>query len=115
MRILLVTHIRLLCDVLAEVLEEESDMQVTGCATSLDEVLDQAHQADVILISNRMSDGTALDLIRAIVRAGLPLKVIALGLSDSQEQVDEYIQAGAAGYVFKDDSLDDLIASIRNI
>jgi DNA-binding NarL/FixJ family response regulator len=112
-RVLLVNQIRLLGHVLAAVLEDESDMEVVGCATSVGEALDLAPKSDVILVNTRMSDGTALELIRAVTDAELPAKVLALGLAESKEQILHYVEAGAAGYVLKDDSVDDLLSRIR--
>jgi two-component system nitrate/nitrite response regulator NarL len=112
-RILLVDQIRLLCNVLAAVLEEKSDMKVVGCATSVSEALDAASESDVVLINTQMADGAALKLIRAIADAELPARVLALGLAESKEQILQYIQAGAAGYVLKDDSVDDLVERVR--
>jgi DNA-binding NarL/FixJ family response regulator len=112
-RVLLVNQIRLLGHVLAAVLEDEADMEVVACATSVSEALDLAPKSDVILVNTRMSDGTALELIRAIADAELPAKVLALGLAESKEQILHYVEAGAAGYVLKDDSVDDLLARIR--
>lgn len=112
-RVLLVNQIRLLGNVLAAVLEDEPDMEVVGCATSVDEALWLAPKSDVILANTRMSDGAAFKLIRAVTDAELPTKVLALGLAESKEQILYYVEAGAAGYVLKDHSVDDLLARIR--
>ena len=112
-RVLLVNQIRLLCNVIAAVLEDEPDMEVVGCATSVGEALDLAPKSDVILVNTRMSDGAALELIWAVAEADLPAKVLALGLAESKEQILQYVEAGAAGYVLKDDSVDELLARVR--
>ncbi len=112
-RVLLVNEIRLLCNVIAAVLEDEPDMEVVGCATSVDQALELTSRSDVILVNSRMSDGATLKLIRAVTEAELPTKVLALGLAESKEQILPYVEAGAAGYVLKDDSVDDLLERIR--
>lgn len=113
-RVLLVNQIRLLCHILAAVLEEEPDMEVAGCATSVGEALAQAPEVDVILVNTQMSDGTALEVIREISDAEMPVKILALGLAETKTQILPYVEAGAAGYVLKDDSVDDLLGRIRN-
>ena len=40
-------------------------------------------------------------------------KVLALGLTEEKKLVLRYVEAGAARYVLKDDSLDDLIENVR--
>lgn len=112
-KVLLVNQIRLLCNVIAAVLEDEPDMEVVGCATSVGEALDLAPKSDVILVNTRMPDGAALEFIRSFVDAELPAKVVALGLAESKEQILQYVEAGAAGYVLKDDSVEDLVERIR--
>jgi two-component system nitrate/nitrite response regulator NarL len=112
-RVLLVNHIELLGNVIAAVLDDEHDMKVVGCATSLDEAVNLAPESDVILVNTRMPDGAALELIRTVTGAELPAKVLALGLAESKEQILHYVEAGAAGYVLKSDSVDDLLARIR--
>jgi DNA-binding NarL/FixJ family response regulator len=112
-RVLLVNQIRLLSNVMAAVLGDEPDMEVVGCATSVREAMDLAPKSDVILVNTRMSDGAALRLVRAVGDADLPAKVLALGLAESKEQILQYVEAGAVGYVLKDDSVEDLLERIR--
>ena len=112
-RVLLVNQIRLLCNVIAAVLEDEPDMEVVGCATSVEQALDLAPRSDVLLVNTRMSDGAALEVIRAVTDAELSTKVLALGLAESRAQILPYVEAGAAGYVLRDDSVDDLLGRIR--
>jgi DNA-binding NarL/FixJ family response regulator len=42
-------------------------------------------------------------------------KVLALGLSEEKKRILRYVEAGAAGYVLKDDSLDDLVSTVRAV
>jgi DNA-binding NarL/FixJ family response regulator len=113
-RVLIVNEIFLLCDVLAAVLEDESDMQVVGYALTVNDAINLAPTADVILVNIRPSDGIALDLIGKVMGARLPAKVVVLGLSDTADEVIRYIQAGAAGYVLEDNSVDELLERIRD-
>ena len=43
------------------------------------------------------------------------IDVVVLGISDNKDRVLQFIEAGAAGYVFKDSSVDDLINTIRAV
>jgi DNA-binding NarL/FixJ family response regulator len=114
-RVLIVDQIPLFCHVLAAVVEDEPDMQVVGCTTSVDEALHLSSNLDVILVNTRMSNGSALQLIRSVSEAELPTKVLALGLTESKEQILHYVQAGASGYVLKDDTVDSLLEWIRGV
>ena len=114
-RILLVDQVRLVGHVLAAVLEDEADMKLVGCATSVDEALSLAAGSDVILVNTRLTGGAALKIIRAVAGSRLPAKILALGLVETKEQVRPYVEAGAAGYVLADDSVHDLLERIRNV
>jgi DNA-binding NarL/FixJ family response regulator len=112
-RVLVVNEIQLIANVLSAVLGDEPDMGVIACATSAESALVWAPQCDVALVSTRLGDDDSLQLVRAMTEAAPSLKVLVLGLTESTGQVVQYAQAGAAGYVLKDDSVDDLVRRIR--
>jgi two-component system NarL family response regulator len=115
-RVLLVNEIRLMCNVIASVLEDEPDIVVVGRATSMEEALDMATEHyDVALVSTRLPDNGALTLIQSLVEAEPSVKILALGLSETKEQVLRFVEAGADGYVLKDNSVDALLKHIRSV
>lgn len=113
--ILLVNEIHLMGNVIAAALEDEPDINVVACVTNLDEALKivQDKEVDVALISTRLPDHGALKLTGAISELAPTAKVLALGLTEEKKRVLRYVEAGAAGYILKDDSLDDLIENVR--
>ena len=112
-RVLLVNEIRLIGNVIASALEDESDVEIVGGVTSLDEALALAPKSDVVLVSTRLPEDGALKLTGAIAEAHPSVKVLVLGLAETKGQVLQYVEAGAAGYVLKDDSVGDLLSCIR--
>ena len=113
--ILLVNEIRLIGNVIAAALEDEPDIQVVGRATSIDDALQivKEKDIDVALISTRLPQQGALKLTAAITRMAPETKVLALGLAEEKKRVLRYVEAGVTGYILKDDSLDDLIDTVR--
>jgi DNA-binding NarL/FixJ family response regulator len=113
--VLLVHDIPLICNVLAAALEDELDIEVVGHATSVDEALAQVAEldVDVVLVSTRLPGNGALKLTQAMTEAKPSVKVLVLGLTESKEHVLRYVEAGANGYVLKDDSVDELLTHIR--
>ena len=109
----LVNAIRILCNVIAAVLENEPDIEIAGSTTTMDEALDLARRCDVLVISTLVPDDAAFQITQAVVQANLTVKVLILGLAESKEEVLRYIEAGAAGYILQDDSVDDLLVKIR--
>jgi two-component system, NarL family, nitrate/nitrite response regulator NarL len=112
-RVVLVNAIRILCNVIAAVLENEPDIEIVGCATTTDEALDLARQCDVLVISTLVPGDAAFQITQTVVQAKLPIKVLILGLAESKAEILRYIEAGAAGYILQDDSVDDLLEKIR--
>jgi two-component system nitrate/nitrite response regulator NarL len=113
-RVLLVNQILLISNVMAAVLQDEPDMEVVGCVSSIDEALALASKADVALVGTGLAGNMALKVTRAITEANLPVKVLVVGLAESEKEILRYVQAGAAGYVLRDDSVEDLVERIRS-
>jgi DNA-binding NarL/FixJ family response regulator len=113
--VLLVHDTPLICSVIAAALEDEPDIKVAGCATSAGEALARAAQldVDVVLVSTRLPDKGALRLTQAMTEADPSVKILVLGLTESKEHILRYVEAGADGYVLKDDSVNELITHIR--
>ena len=112
-RVLLVNEVRLVSNVIATVMESVTDISAVGTAATLAEALAQLNRCDILLVSAGLPDDGALELTRAVIETNPAIRVLVLGLNESRERVLRYIEAGAAGYVLKDDSVDDLMARIR--
>jgi DNA-binding NarL/FixJ family response regulator len=113
-RLLLVTQIELIGNVVASMLEDESDMVIVGCVTTVEEAVVKAAESDVILVSPRLPENGALELTTIIAEHHPSVKVLAFGLAESKARVLEYVEAGADGYVARDDSVEDLLRRIRD-
>lgn len=113
--VLLVNEIRLMGNVIASALEDEPDIEVVGCATSVDEALEiiQRKNVDVVLASTRLPEQGALQLTEAVTERNPDTDVLVLGVTEKKERVLQYVEAGAVGYVLKDDSVEDMLETIR--
>lgn len=113
--LLLVNEIRLMGNVIVAALEDEPDISVVSCVTAYDEALQviREREVDVALVSTRLPDNGGLRLTSAIAEISPDTKVLALGLTEEKKRVLRYVEAGASGYILKDDSLEDLIEIVR--
>lgn len=113
--LLLVNETRLMGNVIAAALEGEPDIHVVACVTNVDDAMQivRDKDVDVALVSTRLPDQGALKLTNAITEFKPSTKVLALGLTEEKQHVLRYVEAGATGYVLKDDSLEGLIETIR--
>ena len=115
-KVLLVIEVRLIANLFASVLEDESGMEIAGFVFTLEDALEflETHQVDVVLVSAGLPDQDALKLTHTVMERSLATKVLVLGLSEeNQQNTLRYIEAGAAGYILKDSSLKELIDVIR--
>lgn len=113
--LLLVNEIRLMGNVIVAALEDEPDIHVVACVTTFDEAIRVVREmdVDVALVSTRLPDNGGLRLTSAIAEVDPSIKVLALGLTEEKKRVLRYVEAGASGYILKDDSLDDLVEIVR--
>ncbi len=112
-RVLIVEEVRAIGETIAAVLRSESDMEISGCATSLDAALPFLRGCDLALVNATADSDASAGVIRAIRKVAPRVKVVVMGLARSQHAILQCVEAGAAGYVLRDNSLADLITNIR--
>ena len=115
--LLIVNESGLIGNVISAALEDEPDITVVASVTSVEDALRvvQEQNVDVALVSTRLPDQGALELTRAITNLAPSTKVLALGLTEEKKRVLRYVEAGATGYILKDDSLEHLIETVRAV
>jgi DNA-binding NarL/FixJ family response regulator len=106
-----------MCEVFAAALEDEPDIEVLGTATSAEAALEQLAQQEhnMALISTNLPNGDALSLTEAITSVYPNVKVVILGMDNTETIIMRYIEAGAAGYVFSEDSVEELLQNLRAV
>ena len=87
-------------------LSKKSDIEVIGEADDEEEALDQIRHLDtnVVIIDSELPSLSGLDLTRQIRRHSPAISVIILASYEDDEQLLLAIQAGAAGYLIKSTS-----------
>src|SRR6266540_1603661 len=86
-KVLLVIEVRLIGNIFTSVLEDESDIKVTGCVATLEDALAfiQTREVDIALISADLRNQGALRFMHAVTDRSLPTKVLVLGLSEDNK------------------------------
>ena len=116
MKVLLVVEVPLIGSIFASVLEDEPDIAVAGSVATVQDALKfiQEQEVNIALISVGLPEQGALTLTRAIVERAPTIKILILGLlEDDRNSTLRYIEAGAAGYILKDSSLNEFLEVIR--
>lgn len=113
LRVLVVAEIRLYREGLVRIFERSGDIRVAGGAAGLVDALEQAARLrpDVAVIDLGDDDGRAA--VRAFARQEPALKIVALCVGEAPSEVLPWAEAGIAGYVTRDGSVDDLLEVVR--
>lgn len=115
-RVFLVDDNRLLREGLVSMLEEQEGLVVAGAAANGSDALEQikVQRPDVALIDIGMPDKDGIEVTQALHDEMPEVKVIILGMPDLTDEIMACIEAGAVGYVLKEDSFDHLVETIRS-
>jgi len=113
-RVLIVSDVRLYRDALAESLARHDSLSIVGSAPTPDDAIRQAAalSPDVILIDHALAD--SLRAIRLIGTVQPGIRLVILGIHESDKGVLACAEAGVAGYVPRDASLPDLCGVIES-
>jgi DNA-binding NarL/FixJ family response regulator len=72
-----------------------------------------AAEADVVLVDSGTDPSSARGMTRRIVRANPSARVMVLGCSEDQRDLEAAVRAGARGYVVKPAGPEDLVGALR--
>jgi DNA-binding NarL/FixJ family response regulator len=113
-RILIVSDIRIYREGLAESLQNRDGVTVVGTATCSDEAVCLAGELSptVVLIDHALPE--SLRTMRMVSELHPDIKVVALGLLESEDGVLACAEAGVAGYVPRDATLECLVATVQS-
>jgi len=102
---------------LRALLEASPEVTVIGEASDGHEAVQMANQLspDVILIDLSMPRMNGTEAIELMHRRNPELKIIALTVHRTEEYVRATLDAGANGYVLKDDTSNELVSSIHAV
>lgn len=112
-KVIVFSDIKIYCDGLANALESTGQINVIAAESKLDRVAVnkiKRHAPDVILLDMTMQDSCSVaeDVIELFPQA----KIVALAMPDNETNIVKCAEAGIAGYVAREASLDELIATL---
>ena len=102
---------------LTMVLADEVDIEVVGEAEDGDAAVAAAEQLapDVVLMDVRMPKRSGIEATRAIAEVVPTARIVMLTVSDEEEDLYEAVKAGAAGYLLKEISIEEVAEAIRAV
>lgn len=100
---------------LRTVLDYENDLTVVGEAKNGEEVITMVklYKPDILLMDMNMPILSGLEVLKAIKKDALEVKVLFLTVEDDRKTLIKAIEIGADGYVLKGSSTKELVEAIR--
>ena len=96
-------------------LNDASDIEIVGNATSAAEGLEAAHRLkpDVAIVDLKLPDMTGLDVIRRLGESQRSTRSVVVSIYGDDPYVTEALRLGAAGYVLKEAGAAEIVRAIR--
>ena len=114
--VLLVDDHRLITEVLGELIAHEADIEVVGRAATAAAAKRMAHslEPDVILMDHDLPDGDGAEAARDILLEHPHAKIVMLTGERSEQALIDAIEAGCAGFVPREQAVEQVIAAVRS-
>ena len=116
-RLAIVDDHKLARDGLRDMLADEPDIEVVGEAAAGHEALELCSRLrpDLLLMDVRMPGMDGLTATRNIKQRYPEISVLVVTMHDNPDHLIEALRAGAAGYVLKDSSQEEIISAVRRV
>jgi DNA-binding NarL/FixJ family response regulator len=113
--VLLVDDHALIRQGLRRAFEATDDLQVVGEAGSVAEamVMDRTHTPDVLVVDVNLSDGSGIDVVRAVRQARPATGLVVLTMYDGDEHLFAALEAGASAFVLKQAPASEVVDAAR--
>jgi two-component system nitrate/nitrite response regulator NarL len=113
-RIMIVGEIRLYRDGLADILGRKPGMQVVGTAADRDTAYRAVLQLRPDIVLFDMATTGSHEAVGTILKLVPDTRIVALGVADRERDVLDCAEAGVAGYVPPEATLDGLVEAIQD-
>jgi DNA-binding NarL/FixJ family response regulator len=115
--LVLIDDNRLLREGLAAMIHSQPGFKVLAASVDVEEALEKVRQSkpDVVLLDFGLEDHDSLSLTSTVHTEVPEARVIVMGLLPLQEDVADFVRAGASGFIMKNASFEDFFATIRAV
>jgi DNA-binding NarL/FixJ family response regulator len=114
-RLLIVDDHEMFAESLRVALDSEDDIEVVGTANSIRQAGDLVVRSapDVVLLDNRLPDGSGVEAIPDLKALRPAAKVVVLTAAADDSSLVAATEAGCAGFILKTSPLDELVSAVR--
>jgi DNA-binding NarL/FixJ family response regulator len=116
-KIVLVEDNRILREGIKAVINAQADLKVVAVSSGNHEamLLARTKKPHVILMDLGLRSANGLRMVKDLSTELPQIRVIGMGLIPSQLDVIEFVEAGAAGFILKDATLEEVMRTIRSV
>jgi len=116
-KVLIVDDHTIVREGLRQILEDTSDIAVTGEARSAQEVVNKvkSNNFDIVLLDISLPGRSGLDVLKQLKSIKPDLPILILSMHPEEQYAIRAIRAKASGYLTKESTSDELIKAIRKI
>lgn len=102
---------------LAELINQEPDLHVTGQATSAAAAMEMIEREvpDVAIVDISLEDRSGIELIKDLRSRQPELPILALSMHDEALYAERALRAGAKGYIMKQEATEKVMTAIRRV
>lgn len=115
--VLVIEDNRLVRDGLVALLEGQPDFRVVAAAEEAKVGLLQVKQTKphVVLLDASLGNTSSHRIVESVRKSAPDTRVIVMDLLPAQQDIIEFIKAGASGFIVKDATVDDFVNTIRSV
>ena len=116
-RLLIIEDNKLQREGISAMLKYQDDIQVVAALGEKVKVMDKIHdlRPDVLLLDIGLPNYNILKLVISLKKKFPWTKVIIMGFVPVQAEINQYVNAGATGFIFKDAAIDEFLKTIRSV
>lgn len=102
---------------LAQVIEDTEGLELLGAAATYSEASARLEEQlpDVLLTDLGLPDGSGIDLIRQVRAGESNVEAMVISVFGDERNVINALEAGAAGYILKDDSMEQIGSAVLQL
>lgn len=116
-RVLIVDDHELIRSGLRQLINSQPGLRVCGEAENASDGLSRVQELrpDLLIVDLSLQSGNGLDLVREVVTLHPAINVLVLTVHDERDYGERVLQAGAVGYVNKQEPADTVLTAIQEV
>jgi DNA-binding NarL/FixJ family response regulator len=116
-RVVIVDDHPLFRERLAQLINQELDMEVCGEAENAEQGIQliRTTSPDLVIVDITLKESSGLELIKSIKALSIGMPILVLSMHDEALYAERALRAGAAGYITKHQAADQIILAVRRV